>query len=951
MWLHSSCSVRVTEIAWRRKNLTSTSTTDQKTINDFADYWRDDIGVNVIPANTRKKETYESWKEWQDKPIPTELHDEWKASGAFNNGIAIILGNVWHNLYKADLYLIGIDLDNEKAIVEICNRNDRTVSLSQLSQWTVVEQHLDDPSKAHVLLYSRKLFPKKSSDNNKDLSDKLGRNEIPAIEVKGLGSHGILFVSPSVHQNGTPYQILGTLEPVIADDFVQHIDNICKKYSIPYLDEKGNGNGLVPIQDLFKPDFTIFEGHNRHEAVMRIMESLIARNSCILSLEEIKSLAQQWSLKHCKPQLDDKEFEKQWACATDFIAKKGSQQDEEDTDKGIRSAADLLVELAVENTSLLFKDQYGAAHAQIHIGDHDEILRIESSKFKRHLARLFYEKNRNKVVNSESITNAIQVIQAKAEYEGRTIPLSLRVAWHNGDIYHDMSNEKWQCLKISQQDWEVLSHAPFPLFVRFNQTSQAEPDRNFEPDVFDKFMELTNLKQDQDRILLKVYIVSLFVPDIPHGMLILHGEKGSAKSTLQTLIKLLVDPGKPTLLTVHNDRTEFVQQLAHNHVAYYDNVKVTPGWLSDEACKAVTGIGQTKRKLYSDDDDIVYEYKRCLGFNGINISLTEPDALDRSLMIELDRISKEDRRIESDIISEFTKLKPKLLGYIFDTLVKVLQIKPSVKLNDLPRMADFALWGEAIARAMDYRDLEFIQAYYENIGKQNIEAIENHPLGQAVAKFYEEEINDKSKTSWEGQPAKLLEQLEIVAQRHRVNTNHKSWPKEVRWLTRRLNQIRSNLLEGLGINVTIHRDTVTNTSTIKVCKMTPVIPMTPECRNQAQNQHKQAGDISKFGDNDSGMEQMTPEETDRNHAQNKKTGDNRETGVIFSNEGGRETSKQQENSSSSLFRCYHCDTFQTNDEDQYKSHNAIKHYSRPIFPTKADLEKHKLKPQGKSWEV
>ena len=38
-------------------------------------------------------------------------------------------------------------------------------------------------------------------------------NEIPAIEVKGLGSHGILFVSPSIHQNGDPYQILGTLEP------------------------------------------------------------------------------------------------------------------------------------------------------------------------------------------------------------------------------------------------------------------------------------------------------------------------------------------------------------------------------------------------------------------------------------------------------------------------------------------------------------------------------------------------------------------------------------------------------------------------------------------------------------------------------------------------------------------------------------------------------------------
>src|SRR6188474_2283619 len=105
-----------------------------------------------------------------------------------------------------------------------------------------------------------------------------------------------------------------------------------------------------------------------------------------------------------------------------------------------------------------------------------------------------------------------------------------------------MSNDKWQCLKISKQGWEVLSHTPSPLFVRFNQTPQGEPDRSFDPNIFDKFLELTNLKQDQDRILLKVYIVSLFIPDIPHAMLILHGEKGSAKSTLLALIKLLVDP-------------------------------------------------------------------------------------------------------------------------------------------------------------------------------------------------------------------------------------------------------------------------------------------------------------------------------------------------------------------------------------------------------------------------
>ena len=859
------------------------------------------------------------------------------------------MGEAWHNPHKAGLYLIGIDLDNEKAIEEICNRNGRTISLSQLSQWTLVEQHLDDPSKAHVLLYSRKPFPKKSSDNQL-LSDKVNSNEIPAIEVKGLGSHGILFVSPSVHQNGTPYQILGSLEPIIADDFVVHIDNICRKYSIPYLEAADNGNGkaLTPIQDLFKPDFTILEGHNRHEDLMRIMESLIARTSGILSLEEIKPLAHQWNQKHCSPPLDDKEFEKQWICATDFIAKKGTKSDEDRDDKGTRSSADLLVQLAIENTSQLFKDQYGSAHAQIHITDHDEIIRVESSKCKRYLARLFYDKNGNRVVNADAINNAIQVLQAKAEYEGPTIPLSLRVAWHQDDIYYDLSNDKWQCVRISQEGWEVVNSTPVPMFVRYNQIPQADPDRNYEQNIFDRFLQLTNLKQDQDRILLKVYIVSLFIPDIPHAMLILHGEKGSAKSTLQTMIKLLVDPAKPTLLTIHSDRSEFIQQLAHNHTAYYDNVKSTPGWLSDEACKAVTGIGQSKRKLYTDDDEVIYEYKRCLGFNGINISLSEPDALDRSMMIELDRISKENRKVESDIMAEFMQLRPQLLGYILGILVKALQIKPTIKLNDLPRMADSALWGEAIGRAMGYNNLEFIQAYYENIGRQNIEAIENHPLGQTVAKFYEEEIQAKSKISWEGQPAKLLEELEIVGQRHKVNTNHKSWPKDVRWLTRRLNQIRSNLLEGLGIEVLINRLTDTskgrskaNTSSIVIRKMIPMTPMTSIEQNHAQNEIERLETFSRLETNDSNVKNDSNQNTE-NHAQNTEIGDIGQIGDILSIEGGPYA-----------FSCYHKDcNFHTNSEPDYEGHWSQKHSGIPVlYPTKTELEKYGLKAQGKDWEI
>jgi hypothetical protein len=61
-----------------------------------------------------------------------------------------------------------------------------------------------------------------------------------------------------------------------------------------------------------------------------------------------------------------------------------------------------------------------------------------------------------------------------------------------------------------------------------------------------------------------------------------------------------------------------------------------------------------------------------------------------------------------------------------------------------------------------YHNFDFINAYYENIGRQNIEAIEAHPLGQAIAKFCDEEFgnddddkeaeeqqNKQNKTEWE----------------------------------------------------------------------------------------------------------------------------------------------------------------------------------------------------------
>ena len=43
--------------------------------------------------------------------------------------------------------------------------------------------------------------------------------------------------------------------------------------------------------------------------------------------------------------------------------------------------------------------------------------------------------------------------------------------------------------------------------------------------------------------------------------------------------------------------------------------------------------GFSKRQLYTDDDDIIYHFRRCIGFNGINLRATKADLLDRAIII------------------------------------------------------------------------------------------------------------------------------------------------------------------------------------------------------------------------------------------------------------------------------------------------------------------------------
>lgn len=452
--------------------------------------------------------------------------------------------------------------------------------------------------------------------------------------------------------------------------------------------------------------------------------------------------------------------------------------------------SDRIFKTGLQNAKL-FHDQYKIPHATINIGDHKEVQSIQGVYFRRWLCKRYFELS-HKLPNSNSIKSAIELLQAYACFEGSMINLYNRIAWHEGSIYYDLTDKNWRAIKIDEHGWETVEEPP-TLFKRYShQKPQCEPHNKGNYDLIEKYY---NIKNPDNKQLIKVYNISCLIPDIPHPIPILHGPQGCAKSSAFKISRELIDPSVMDILGAPKEKKELVQMLAHNYCAYFDNITTIQEWLSDMFCKAVTGDGFSKRQLYTDDEDIIYTFKRCLGINGINVAVTKPDLLDRAILLGFNDINKSDRLTEKKLWSSFEKDKPKILAGMFDILSQAMRIKKQMEIPELPRMADFCEWAEAISRALGYPENSFIQNYFENINLQNDEALESHVVGPCVMELIKSQ-------DFEGTPSALLDELLQIAEKLKINTKSKGWPKAPHVLTRRLKEIETNL-KNKGITLVI----------------------------------------------------------------------------------------------------------------------------------------------------
>jgi hypothetical protein len=296
----------------------------------------------------------------------------------------------------------------------------------------------------------------------------------------------------------------------------------------------------------------------------------------------------------------------------------------------------------------------------------------------------------------------------------------------------------------------------------------------------------------QQLILIIAWLTGALRGGGPYAVLNLQGEQGTAKSTTTRMLRGFVDPNEAPIRAQPQKEDELILAANNGLVLAFDNVSHIEPWLSDALCRLCTGGGFSKRQLYTDDDEVLFNVKRPLIVNGIDEVIGRSDLLDRTIPIELAKIPPDKRQLERAIWTRYADLQPVVLGLLLDGVAMALRRQDSMVFTELPRMADFAAFAAAAAPAYGWQDADVLEALEMSRKDTNASAIEASPVGRALISMM------SVQNEWTGTAAHLLGQLGTYAK----HNEHKlpSWPQSPRGLSGSLRRLALNLrAEGLEI--------------------------------------------------------------------------------------------------------------------------------------------------------
>jgi len=469
--------------------------------------------------------------------------------------------------------------------------------------------------------------------------------------------------------------------------------------------------------------------------------------------------------------------------------------DPEERDK--KNQATHLLEMLKEEGDL-FHAPDGTAYVTITVGErqgireHQETYALTSKDIRSWLSHRYYVEH-EKAPSNQPLQDAFSVLQGLACFDRPEYEVHTRIAGHGGKIYWALCDAEWRVIEIDGEGWRLCKQLPPEVRFRRPGGSLPLPMPVTGGSIAD-LRPFANVTDEEWPLFVGVQLM-LFNPYGPYPLTEFRGGQGSAKTTTARVMTRNVDPNIMDIRCEPSDLQNLMVAARNSHVLPYDNLVGVQPWLSDALCRLSTGGGMSNRKLFTNDEEAIFSAKRPVILTGIGSVASRSDLLDRSVLLNLPRITE--RRDEQEFWAEYEAARPRILGALLDAVSAALRNLPHTRPDNLPRMADFARWVCAAEPALGWKPGTFLAAYAENRSEGDATALESSLVAAPLIALAMQRYQD-GEPAWVG----TCEQLRDILDCQVTDTTKRaaSWPKTAKALSNHLILIRPNLL-GSGVRV------------------------------------------------------------------------------------------------------------------------------------------------------
>lgn len=443
-------------------------------------------------------------------------------------------------------------------------------------------------------------------------------------------------------------------------------------------------------------------------------------------------------------------------------------------------------------------DKSGVRHATTAVGDIYDTTHLNAARLGSKIKKAIREKMGVRI----SKTMLAELIEELYEHADSTaleiMEVHHRVALGTeGQFFIDLQNETFGVLEVNKNGYRHHDFiSEIPLFHR-PQGMMALPNPVGIDGNLDLLRNFVNIRSEGDWRLLIVFILYSLRPTGPYVILVISGTAGSSKSTFSRIVRHLIDPSSVSTQAIPKSIADLMITASNSHLLVFDNVRTLSVEMSDALCRLATGGGSRTRALYTNNEEtLIHVTKPCI-LNGIDDVASQPDLVSRCILMDLPTIKV--RRTEEDLNRQFAASIDAIFAGLMDTLSKTLAELENVTDAADTRMADFAHFGMAVERAMNWPTGSFKEAYAQNQQEQMSNSLGDDPLASAVRSLVN--LDMEVDIPYTKTPTALLEALSDFASH--TQTISKAWPQSPHSLSKRLKKLEP-ALRACGVGIAFH---------------------------------------------------------------------------------------------------------------------------------------------------